>query len=194
MDKDIERRFLQMVGRHLVSLPHDLKVLYEAKDAPDLERAAREIACGAIVYMLQPRDVSGDLKLVARVDHAAILRAALRVIGERGGEGAVAFRERFAEIYQTLDQDLALYAQALGELYSWLASKIDGLPKLVYRSKRVATYVDDGEAAEFLYEEGLTFQAVYDIVEETLAGRLKLAKPILEHLAKRRAEDARRIS
>ena len=42
--KDVEKRFLTQLSANLVSLPFDLKVLYEASVEPNLERAALEVA------------------------------------------------------------------------------------------------------------------------------------------------------
>ena len=38
MNQPLERRFLSTVSGYLASLPFDLKVLFEAKDDPDLDR------------------------------------------------------------------------------------------------------------------------------------------------------------
>ena len=42
--QDDSRQFLTTMSRWLVSLPHDLRILFEAKDEPNLDRVAREAA------------------------------------------------------------------------------------------------------------------------------------------------------
>src|SRR5262245_2685154 len=195
MNQSLERRFLSTVSGFLVSLPFDLKVLFEAKDDPDLDRKARELACGAILYVLTPGDVAGEKNIIGFVDDVIIVRLALKHIIDKGGDGAQAFRNRFAEQYATLDDALACFSEFLGpEVYGWLASKMDTLPKLSYRNKRVPAYIDDEETAEDLYEQGLTFQTDYEITEEVLRDKFKQVKPVVEHLQKRRTEEARKIS
>ena len=190
--RDLERRYLTTVSGWLVSLPHDLKVLFEAKDEPNLERGARELAAGAILYVLSP-DISGVEEFVAHADKAIVLREALRVVAERGGEGAADFKNRFAEYYDTLGEDLDLCRQAMGESYAWLEQKMDGLHKLLYKNKKVPQYIDDDEAAESLYEDGLAFGTDYPIDEEKLSMRLKKPETLLEPLRKKAAaEKARR--
>ena len=195
MSQSQERRFLTTVSGYLVSLPFDLKVLFEAKDDPDLDRNARELACGAILYVLTPGDVAGEKNIIGSVDDVIIVRLALKHVAEKGGDGAQAFRDRFAEQYANLDETLDCFSEFRGpELYGWLASKMDTLPKLSYRNKRVPAYLDDEETAEDLYEQGLTFQTDYEITEELLRDKFKQVKPVLEHLQKRRVEEARKIS
>jgi uncharacterized membrane protein YkvA (DUF1232 family) len=196
MDKELERRFLATIGRYLVSLPFDLKVLYEAMTDPDLEREARETAAGAFIYVLSPSDIVADRehKLAGFVDDTILLRAALKRIAAQGGESAGPFLARFTEEYAALDEDLALFEQALGDLYPWLTGKLDTFKKLFYKGRRAAEYLDEEEDSSFLYEESLAFQTNYDITETTLEGRLRKAEPILELLRRRRAEEAKKIS
>ena len=103
--QDASRQFLTTVSSWLVSLPHDLRVLFEAKDEPNLDRVAREAAAGAIVFVLTP-DKTADADFVRFADDAILLRAALQHIARSGGEGAADFRDRFAEYYKSLDEDL----------------------------------------------------------------------------------------
>jgi len=195
MNESLERRFLSTVRRYLVSLPFDVKVLFEAKDDPDLDRRAREVACGAILYVLTPRDAVGEKNIIGYVDDVVIVRLTLKAIADKGGDGAQPFRDRFAEQYEPLDDALACFREFLGsELYDWLASKIDGLPKLALRNKRVGAYMDDEENAEDLYEQGISFQTDFEITEELLADRFKQVRPVLDHLRQRKSEEARKIT
>jgi len=193
--RDLERRFLGTVSSWLVSLPHDLKVLFEAKDEPNLDRPARETAAGAILYVLNP-DTSGagtgEPDFVGFADDAIVLREALRAVAAKGGEGAGDFRDRFAEHYGTLDGDLDLCRQVMGDAYAWLAGKIDGLHKLAYKGKKVSQYIDDDECSELLYEDGLAFQTNFPIDEEKLGMRLKKPETLLEPLRRRAAEEKKK--
>jgi hypothetical protein len=191
--QDLERRFLSTISEWLLALPHDLKVLFEAKDEPNLERSAREMAAGAILYILTP-DTSSDEKFVGFADDAIILRAALRAIVANGGEGAPAFRERFAEYFENMDADLELCHQAMGETYTWFAGKVDTLHKHVYKGKKVPQYIDDDESVELLYEDGLAFATDFPIDENKLGMRLKRPETLLEPLRRKAAEEKKKIA
>jgi uncharacterized membrane protein YkvA (DUF1232 family) len=191
--QDLERRFLSTISEWLLSLPHDVKVLFEAKDEPNLERAAREMAAGAILYILTP-DTSSDEKFVGFADDTIILRAALRAIVDKGGEGAPAFRERFAEYFDGLDAKLELCQKAMGDTYAWFVGKVDTLYRQVYKGKKVPQYIDDDESSEMLYEDGLAFATEYPLDESKLGMRLKRPETLLEPLRRKVAEEKKKIA
>jgi hypothetical protein len=176
----------------LVSLPHDLRVLFEAKDEPNLERDARETAAGAILYVLNPESARDNF--VEFADDAILLHLALKAIAEKGGEGVEAFRERFEEHYSSLDEDLDVCRQAMGDTWEWLASKVDKLSKQVYRNKKVPQFIDDDESAEVLYEDSLAFATDYAVDEDKLGMRLKKAETLLDPLRRKAADEKKRIA
>ena len=189
-DKEKEQRFLSILGGYLLSLPFDLKILQEAVADPDLDRAAREIAAGAIVHTLLPQEGEGLLRFI---DDVLIVRAALKAVATQGGEAFEAFRGRFGEAYQTLDDDIGAFESELGDNWRWLAAKIEGFPKLMYKGRRAAQYVDDNESQSFLYDEGLEFETNYNVSEEQVRNRLRRVEQVVELLSRRRTDEARKI-
>ena len=190
MDKALEQRFIETLRNHLVTLPFDLKVLYEAKDDPNLERGVRETVCGAILYILHTQE--SNERILGRSDDVVMLRLVLAWVRAQGG--ADEFCERFGELFGALDEDLATYKSALGGTYAWLESKVGELRKQVHRAKKVVTYLDDDDSAEMLYEDGLEFGTNYEITEEQIQGRLKQSKPVLDYLERKKQLDSMRIT
>ncbi|MFH0900584.1 MAG: hypothetical protein V2A73_08140 [Pseudomonadota bacterium] len=170
-----------------------MKVLFEAKDEPNLERPARETAAGAILHILSA-DNGGAADLVEFAADAIVLREALAAIVSRGGEGAAAFRERFGEYYATLDSDLGNCRSVVGDSYRWFGEKIAGLHRLVYKGKRVSHYIDDEEACELLYEDGLAFATDYPIDEEKLEMRLKRVDTLLDPLRRKATQSKKKTA
>jgi hypothetical protein len=194
MDKELERSFLETISRTLVSLPFDVKVLLEAVSDPDLEHDVREIAAATVVHVITPKDGNVDAPL-RFVEDVVLLRLALAKIAGEGGEGAPAFRERFAENYGQLDDELALFRQTLGtDVVDWLDSRWGSLLKAVYAKKKIPMFVDDEEVGTFLYDEGLRFGTLYPITEKSLAGRVKQVQPFIDHLLRKRDQDRRKIT
>ena len=192
--RDEEQHFLDKFCGWLAQLPHDLKVLFEAKDDPNLDRPAREIAAGAIVHVLNP-DTSGEEAFVSYGDDVLLFRQVLSAIRERGGEDADAFTSRFADYYDSLDDDLKLCRKVMGdEVYEWTNGKIGGLPKLVYKSKKVAQYLDSEEQSEILYEDGLEFGTEYPVDEEQLHMRVKKCETLIEPLRRKARAEKQKIS
>jgi len=193
MKDNLGERFLSTLGGCLVSLPYDLKVLFEAMSQEDLDRPVRERVTGAIMYMLSPHDAAPpDQPHLSFVDDVVLLRLTLRYVLKNGGDAARAFAERFPEQFEPLDDDIATFGNYLGQSFEWLESKIETLPRLVYKGKRVRDYLDDEEASAFLYEEGLSFSTDYEVDEEAV-GRLKRPESFRQYLERRMSEDGRRL-
>jgi hypothetical protein len=193
MDKDLERRFLETISKSLVSLPFDVKVLLEAVSDPELEHAVREIAAATVVHVINPKEGNVDAP-VRHAEDVVLVRLALARIAAQGGDGADAFRDRFAENYGRLDEELTLFRDSLGsDVVDWLDSRWGALLKAVYAKKKISMFVDDEEVGNFLYDEGLRFGTEYPITEKSLAGRVKQAQPFLDHLSRKRDQDRKKI-
>jgi hypothetical protein len=194
MDKDLERSFLETLSKALVSLPFDLKVLLEAVSDPELEHSVREIAAATVVHVIGPKE--GNLEAPIRhAEDVLLVRMALAKIAAEGGEGAAAFRDRFAENYSRLDEELAVFRASFGdELVDWVGGRWGALLKAVYAKKKVPMFVDDEEVGTFLYDEGLRFSTEYPITEKSLAGRVKQAQPFIDHLNRKRDQDRKKIT
>ena len=191
--REFEQQFVDTISRWLVSLPHDLKLLYEAAENEDLPRAARELAVGAIIYVVSPNDFIADRhdSFVSYCDDAIMLRLAAKKIVEGGNEDAEFFKSRHPDFFASIDEECEICSKAMGELFGWLASKIDELPKLEYKGKKVPVFLDDDEAGELLYEDGLGFRTEYPVDEETIGDKLKKASTVLDVMKRRKAEEAR---
>ena len=194
MDKEIERAFLETIAKALVSLPFDLKVLLEAVADSDLERSMRELAAATVVHVITPKD--GNVEAPLRFFEDVVqLRLALARIAAEGGEGAPAFKERFAEDYGRLDEELALFREVFGDdVVDWLDSRWATLGKAVYAKKKIPQFVDDEEVGTFLYDEGMGFATNYPITEKSLAGRVKQVQPFIDHLTRKRDQDKKKIT
>ena len=194
MDKEIERAFLDTIAKALVSLPFDLKVLLEAVADSDLEREVRELAAATVVHVITPKD--GNVEAPLRFSEDVVqLRLALAKVAAEGGEGAPAFRERFAEDFTRFDEELKLFRQVLGDdILEWLDSRWSWMLKAVYSKKKIPMFVDDEEVGTFLYDEGLRFGTLYPITEKSISGRVKQVQPFVDHLARKRDQDKRKIT
>lgn len=187
-----ESKFVELVRAWLVSLPHDLKIAFDAMDDENLPRPVREIAAGVVAYVVAPNDSVSDRNdvVVSFADDALLLRMALQnALGK--GEDEQSFRERFPELFEDLEDNLTLCSSVMGELMTWLDSKVKGLPTMDYKGKKIAKYIDDDEAREQLFEDGLVFRTDYPVDEKTITDKLKKATTIIDVMRRRQAEEAR---
>jgi hypothetical protein len=188
-----ERSFLETMSRALVSLPFDIKVLLEAVADPDLERGVREMAAATIVHAITPKD--GNVEAPLRFTEDVVqLRLALIKVKAEGGEAAPAFEQRFSEDFARLADELALFRQTFGDdIVAWLDGRWTSLAKAVYAKKKIPALVDD-DTGTFLYDEVARFGTLYPITEKSLAGRVKQVQPFIDHLARKRDQDKKKIS
>ena len=191
--KDKEQQFIDTLSGWLVSLPFDLKVLFECADDENLDRNARELAVCGLIYAISPNDFIADRhdSFVSYCDDVIIIRMVMHKALASGNEDVAYFKGRFPEFFDELAQNLALCESLMGELYTWLWEKVDGLRQQEYKGKTVKDFLDDDEAGELLYEDGLGFRSEYPVEEETLADKFKKASTILEVIRRRKDEEAR---
>jgi uncharacterized membrane protein YkvA (DUF1232 family) len=187
-----ESKFVELVRGWLVSLPHDLKIAFDAMDDENLPRAVREVATGVVIYVVSPNDFISDRNdtVVSYADDAMMLRMALaKALGK--GEDEQAFRERFPELFDSVDENLTLCKTIMGELMTWLEGKVATLRSIEYKGKKIAAYLDNDEAREQLFDDGLVFRTDYPVDEKTIADKLKKAATVTDVMKRRKAEEAR---
>jgi uncharacterized membrane protein YkvA (DUF1232 family) len=188
-----EARFVELFKSWLVSLPHDLKIAFDAMDDENLPRSSREIAAGAICYVVSPNDFVRDRNeaVASFADDALLLRLALREVVAEGGEDGAEFPRRFPELFEGLDDDLATCTRVLGDLMPWIQGKVGGLRNQPYKGKKAPQFLDDDEAREELYEDGLVFRTDYPVDDKIIGDKLKKATTVTDVMRRRRAEESR---
>lgn len=193
MTSTVESKFVELVRGWLVSLPHDLKIAFDAMDDENLPRNARELAVGTIIYIVSPHDSVSDRNetIVSFADDAMLLRLGMRRLINVGGEDGEAFRDRYAELFDGLDDQLQLCGTVMGDLMSWLDSKVETLRNLDYKGKKIKAYLDDDEAREQLFDDGLVFRTNYPVDETTIGDKLKKVSTITDAMRRRKMEEAR---
>lgn len=185
-----ESKFVELVRSWLVSLPHDLKIAFDAMDDENLPRAVREIATGVAIYVVSPNDGDRNDLVVSYADDAMLLRLALqKALGK--GEDEQAFRDRFPELFDNLEDDLSTCKSVMGDLMNWLESKVTTLGKIEYKGRKVPAYLDNDEAREQLFDDGLVFRTDYPVDEKTIGDKLKKAATVIDVMRRRKADEAR---
>lgn len=188
-----ESKFVELVRNWLVSLPHDIKTAYDALDDENLPREARELAVGTIIYIVSPHDIISDRNdaIVSFADDAILLRLGLAKMTAVAGEDGIEFRDRYPDLFATLEADWAICRAVMGDLATWLEGKVPTLKTIDYKGKKIAKFLDDSDAREQLFEDGLVFRTDYPVDEKSIADRLKKASTIVDALRRAKAEEAR---
>ena len=188
-----ESKFVELVRSWLVSLPHDLKIAFDAMDDENLPRPVREVAAGAVIYVVSPNDSVSDRNeaVVSYADDAVLLRLALATALGGKGEDEQAFKGRYPELFENVEENLTICKNVMGDLMTWLEQKAGSLKTLDYKGKKAPKFLDDEEAREELYEDGLVFRTDYPVDEKTITDKLKKAQTVIDAMKRRKAEEAR---
>ena len=136
-----------------------------------------KLPTGVVIYVVSPNDSISDRNeaVVSYADDAVLLRLALqKALGK--GEDEQAFRDRFPELFENLEENLKLCKTVMGDLMTWLESKVGSLKSIDYKGKKAPKYLDDEEAREQLFEDGLVFRTDYPVDEKTIGDKLKKAR------------------
>ena len=196
MDKDIERAFLDTIceGAGLPALrPED-----PARGGGRLRSRAR--ACASwrprrSSTSSRPRTATSTRPLRFTED-VVQLRLALAKVAAEGGEGAPAFRERFAEDYARFDEELKLFRQTLGDdIIDWLDSRwgcaAEGGLREEEDRRCSSTTKRSGPSST---TRGCGSATLYPITEKSLAGGSSRSQPFVDHLARKRDQDKKKIT
>ena len=170
-------------------------MLLEAVADSDLEHAMRELAAATVVHVITPKE--GNVEAPVRfAEDVVLLRLALAKIAAEGGEGAPAFRERFAEDYGRLDEELELFRQVVRRRRRRLARQPLGdaaaRPSTPRRRSRCSSTTK--RSAPSSTTRGCSSATNYPITEKSLAGRVKQVQPFIDHLARKRDQDKKKIT
>lgn len=190
MDAELSGRFVNTMRSWLINLPYDLKILYEASTDENLSRETRELMIGAIIYAISPNDLISDRdNFASYADDCLLLRVALKTGVGSDDEDEEFFRSRFPEFFGSLDEELATCEEALGELYTWLASKVDILRTRNYKNKSVKQHFESEDLQEVLYEDGLEFRTEYPISEDDIHDRFKKPSSVIDLLRRAKGQE-----
>ena len=94
-----------------------------------------------------------------------------------------------------LDEELKLFRQTLGDdVVDWLDSRWSALLKAVYSKQEDPDVRRRRGGRDLPLRRGPEVRHEYPITEKSLAGRVKQAQPIVDHLARKREQDKRKIT
>ena len=190
MDAELSERFVETMRSWLISLPYDLKILYEASTDENLSRETRELMIGAIIYTISPNDLISDRdNFASYADDCLLLRFALKQGVGSDDEDEEFFRSRFPEFFETLDAEMSTCEQAMGDLYSWLGEKVVLLTKKSYKNRSVKQHFESDDLQEVLYEDGLEFRTEYPVSENDIYDRFKKSSSVLDLLRRAKADE-----
>ena len=196
MDKDVERNFLETLSRALVSLPFDVKVLLEGVSDPDLEHRRS----GAGRRDRGPHHhPQGRQRRAVRPPRRGRDPAAAGAAQDRSPRAGRARRRSAIASPRTTAASTRSWGcssrRSARHIIKWLDGKWPALRQGGLRAQEdLRCSSTTRRSGTFLYDEGLRFGTEYPITEKTLAGRLKQAQPVVDHLHRKWEQDKKKIT
>jgi uncharacterized membrane protein YkvA (DUF1232 family) len=187
-----EQRFLSRLRDTMIALPYDLKICFSVIADADLPDEVRRMAVGTVMYVVGPSDLIPDHVIpVGYVDDALVLWLAFEEL-RRQDPRIVQAHGTSDDFVATVESTARTFREYLGPIYDWLAGKIPGLAKQVYKGKGADHYFLDPEGADFLYNEAQAFTSDFDLDEEYLGLKLTRGKQVIDALSRKQAEESLR--
>jgi hypothetical protein len=90
-----------------------------------------------------------------------------------------------------VSDDIELCRSLMGDLLPWLEAKVGTLGKQTYKGKKLKVYLDDVDAREELYEDGIGFRTDYAVDDKVIGDKLKKVSTVTDAMKRRRSEELR---
>ena len=157
---------IQVLRARVLTIPADLKALFAIVDDGDLSDELRGLAAGAIFYNLNPANLipakEGALGLA---DDAIAIRCVLDEVRRTVPEQAKKYATAAPETWEGLENEIALLAALLGDLWTPLHEAWRKIGMSEWRGKKAADCVAEADDSAWLYaavEEALSLRDVDD--------------------------------
>jgi hypothetical protein len=177
-------RFVEFLKEAIVALPQHLKEMLRLSDDPDLSDQARRLAAGALLHWLSGTNTipgaRGDT--LPYVDDVLVLRLVYERIAQLAPEVMSAHKASAPELFGSLEDELALMRDYLGEGMSVIEKGVNRLSQIKHVGRTAEQCVGDEECATMLYEDVQAALVDLDLEEEEVARALKSVDPLIASL------------
>jgi uncharacterized membrane protein YkvA (DUF1232 family) len=149
-----KEEFVEFLARSINELQQDVKILFEMLDDAEFNDNIRTRVAGALLYLLAPGDLVPDsFGALGHADDSLVLRMSMAATLRSNEERAGHYRDRYPEVFETMDRDLEVARAYLGDIYPWLEDWLEKLEALEYKGKRASVFVEEVEEGSWLYDE-----------------------------------------
>jgi len=187
--------FTDFLSRAISQIPQDVKIHFEFIDDAELPEEAHLRAAGTLLYLLAPGDLVPDtFGVLGHVDDALVFRMSMAAtLKDAPDDRVTAYRERYPEVFGTLEADLAVASEFLGELYPWIETRLEekALGKIEFKGKRAQMTLDDTEDEGWLYGEVSEALLDFDVDDDELARELRRIDKIIPIMQQKMAASRR---
>jgi uncharacterized membrane protein YkvA (DUF1232 family) len=149
-----KEEFIGFLSRSITEISLDVKIMFAMMDDPEFAEETRARVAGALLYLLAPGDLIPDtFGLLGQSDDCLVMRMTMAFVLRKRPERAEHYHERYPEVFETLQEDLEIASNYLGEIYPWMEAYLDKLITIEFKGKKAQDVIEDVEASTWLHDE-----------------------------------------
>lgn len=149
-----KEEFIGFLSRSITEISLDVKIMFAMMDDPEFTEVTRTRVAGALLYLLAPGDLIPDtFGLLGQSDDSLVMRMTMSYMLSERPEQEDYYRERYPEVFETLQQDLEIASNFLGEIYPWMEKYLEKMVTIEFKGKKAKDVIEDVEANSWLYDE-----------------------------------------
>lgn len=150
----------EVLAQWIANFPFDIKILLDIANDRHIETPKRALAVGVLGYILTPIDVLPDkLRSLGLIDDVIMLRLALAVIWEEGGDRRDLYVEMYPRVMTTLDEDVAFLEGALGTACDSIRQLTLRQAQRTYRDTTPMQVIYSDDLIDYLFTDATKFAA-----------------------------------
>ncbi|MEY4515173.1 MAG: hypothetical protein RLZZ450_7295 [Pseudomonadota bacterium] len=183
----VRDEFLTFIKGSILALPQSLKAALRVAEDPDIADEGRALVAGAVIHWLSKTNTIPGVRggALAYVDDVLVLLLALEHTKKLAPDAPERLLQHAPEVCETLDADLALARQYLGNGMSFIEQALTRVVKLKHMGRTAQQCVKDESAATMLYEELLAALVDFDPSPESVSRELKDLDSVIDELRKK---------
>lgn len=148
-----QERFVEFIGRAILSLPQDMKTMLRVFEDPDIDDEGRILAAGSLLHVLSgSNSIPGLRGVLAYIDDALVLRVVLSSLQKRHPEALSRHREQAPELLESLEEDLALARDSMGDGFRLLEKAAEEAHRLTHQGRNATQCARDADTGTWLYD------------------------------------------
>lgn len=178
-------KFREAISEGILSLPQDMKGVLRVVEDPEVDEEGRVLLAGALIHIFSGHNaIPGQRGILAHVDDVLVMRLALERVEKTNPEAIGRHRVDSPELFDPLDEQLAVTREFLGELLTVLDRAVDGCSKLNHQGHTPQQCIE-GDGANWLY--GSVQEAIMELEldEDEVVREVKNIDRIVPHLESR---------
>lgn len=149
-----KEEFIGFLSRSITEISLDVKIMFAMMDDPEFTEETRSRVAGALLYLLAPGDLIPDtFGLLGQSDDSLVMRMTMAYVLRLRPERGDYYRERYPEVFGTLDQDLEIANNFLGDIFPWMENYLEKLVTIEFKGKKAKDVIEDVDANSWLYDE-----------------------------------------